>query len=250
LTENVEITRSKARFQRHVGTALIIVGISLLGVLVYKFWWSNISADRTAAQIRTELQARWQDSTEPTIAGDTPPSTVALSDVNPMDTPQEDEPFALLYIPRLLDDAWGVPILQGVNFDLLSQGVGHYSESSLPDAPGNFALFGHRTANGEPFVHIEKLKAGDDVIVETENYWFVYTLKLDRIVSPNALGVMSNIPLTELHTVPGDPYQVITLITCEPRWSTEKRWVWWGTLSAVYPRETPPLVIKVLDTNL
>jgi LPXTG-site transpeptidase (sortase) family protein len=99
-------------------------------------------------------------------------------------------------------------------------------------------------------VHIEKLKAGDDVIVETENYWFVYTLKLDRIVSPNALGVVSNAPLSELQTVPGDPYHVITLITCEPRWSTEKRWVWWGTLSAVYPRETPPLVIKVLDKNL
>jgi LPXTG-site transpeptidase (sortase) family protein len=250
LTENVKMTRSKARFQRHAGTALITVGLLLLGVLVYKFWWTNISADRTAAQIRTELQTQWQDSTEPTIAGDTPPSTIALSDVKPMDTPQEDEAFGLLYIPRLLDDAWGVPILQGVNFDLLSQGVGHYSESSLPDSAGNFALFGHRTANGEPFVHIERLKAGDDVIVETENYWFVYTLKLDRIVSPSAFGVVSNAPLTELHTVPGDPYQVITLITCEPRWSTEKRWVWWGTLSAVYPRKTPPLVIKVLDRNL
>ena len=97
---------------------------------------------------------------------------------------------------------------------------------------------------------IEKLKAGDDVIVETKDYWFVYTLKLDRIVSPSALGVVSNAPLSELHTAPNDPYQVITLITCEPRWSTEKRWVWWGTLSAVYPRETPPLVIKVLEKNL
>jgi LPXTG-site transpeptidase (sortase) family protein len=246
----VKLARSKSRFQRHVGTALITVGISLFGVLLYKFWWTNISSDRTAAQTRKELQSQWEGSAEPTTAGDTPPSTIALSDIKPMETPQEDEAFALLYIPRLIDDAWGIPILQGVNLELLSQGVGHYSESSLPDAEGNFALFGHRTANGEPFVHIEKLKAGDDVVVETENYWFVYTLKLDRIVSPNALGVVSNAPLSELHTVPGDPYQVITLITCEPRWSTEKRWVWWGTLSAVYPRETPPLVIKVLDKNL
>ena len=37
-----------------------------------------------------------------------------------------------------------------------------------------------------------------------------------------------------------DPYKVITLITCEPRHSTAKRWVWWGVLNAIYPRETPP----------
>jgi sortase A len=164
----VETTRKQTRFQRHVGTALIAIGISLFGVLLYKFWWTNISSDRTAAQTRTELQSQWEDSTEPTSTSDTPPSTIALSDIKPMETPQEDEAFALLYIPRLIDDAWGVPILQGVNFELLSQGVGHYSESSLPDAAGNFALFGHRTANGEPFVHIEKLTAGDDVIVETK----------------------------------------------------------------------------------
>ena len=246
----MEPTGKRNRFQRHVGTALITVGISLFGVLFYKFWWTNISSDRTAAQTRKELQSQWEGSAEPTTTSDTPPSTIALSDIKPMDAPQEGEAFALLYIPRLIDDAWGVPVLQGVNFELLSEGVGHYSESNLPGTAGNFALFGHRTANGEPFVHIEKLKAGDDVIVETKDYWFVYTLKLDRIVSPNALGVVSNAPLSELQTVPGDPYQVITLITCEPRWSTEKRWVWWGTLSAVYPRETSPLVIKVLDKNL
>ena len=246
----METKRLQTRFQRRIGTALTATGFCLLAVIVYQFWWTNISSDRTAAQTRTELQTLWRDSTQPTIGGDTPPSTIALSDVAPIETPQEDEAFALLYIPRLIDDAWGVPVSQGVKFELLSEGVGHYSESNLPGAAGNFALFGHRTANGEPFVHIEKLKAGDDVIVETKDYWFVYTLKLDRIVSPSALGVVSNAPLSELHTVPGDPYQVITLITCEPRWTTEKRWVWWGTLSAVYSHETPPLVIKVLEKNL
>jgi len=243
----VETTGKRNRFQRHVGTALITVGISLFGVLLYKFWWTNISSDRTAAQTRKELQSQWEGSAEPATASDTPPSTIALSDIKPMETPQEDEAFALLYIPRLIDDAWGVPILEGVKQKQLGAGIGHYPGSALPGNEGNFSLFGHRTAFGEPLVHIEQLVKGDEIIVRTADYWFVYILQMDRIVEPSALGVTSNAPLTELQPDPNSPYHAITLITCEPRWSDAKRWVWWGTLSAVYPASTPPLVILAVD---
>jgi len=243
----VETTGKRNRFQRHVGTALITVGISLFGVLLYKFWWTNISSDRTAAQTRKELQSQWEGSAEPATASDTPPSTIALSDIKPMETPQEDEAFALLYIPRLIEDAWGVPILEGVKQKQLGAGIGHYPGSALPGNEGNFSLFGHRTAFGEPLVHIEQLVKGDEIIVRTADYWFVYILQMDRIVEPSALGVTSNAPLTELQPDPNSPYHAITLITCEPRWSDAKRWVWWGTLSAVYPASTPPLVILAVD---
>lgn len=243
----METTGKRNRFQRHVGTALITVGISLFGVLLYKFWWTNISSDRTAAQTRKELQSQWEGSAEPATASDTPPSTIALSDIKPMETPQEDEAFALLYIPRLIDDAWGVPILEGVKQKQLGAGIGHYPGSALPGNEGNFSLFGHRTAFGEPLVHIEQLVKGDEIIVRTADYWFVYILQMDRIVEPSALGVTSNAPLTELQPDPNSPYHAITLITCEPRWSDAKRWVWWGTLSAVYPASTPPLVILAVD---
>lgn len=243
----METTGKRNRFQRHVGTALITVGISLFGVLLYKFWWTNISSDRTAAQTRKELQSQWEGSAEPATASDTPPSTIALSDIKPMETPQEDEAFALLYIPRLIEDAWGVPILEGVKQKQLGAGIGHYPGSALPGNEGNFSLFGHRTAFGEPLVHIEQLVKGDEIIVRTADYWFVYILQMDRIVEPSALGVTSNAPLTELQPDPNSPYHAITLITCEPRWSDAKRWVWWGTLSAVYPASTPPLVILAVD---
>jgi len=245
----VETTGKRNRFQRHVGTALITVGISLFGVLLYKFWWTNISSDRTAAQTRKELQSQWEGSAEPATASDTPPSTIALSDIKPMETPQEDEAFALLYIPRLIEDAWGVPILEGVKQKQLGAGIGHYPGSALPGNEGNFSLFGHRTAFGEPLVHIEQLVKGDEIIVRTADYWFVYILQMDRIVEPSALGVTSNAPLTELQPDPNSPYHAITLITCEPRWSDAKRWVWWGTLSAVYPASTPPLVILAVDSK-
>jgi len=68
----------------------------------------------------------------------------------------------------------------------------------------------------------------------------VYTLKHDKIVRPSAIWVTGVNRLPELELDADAPYKVITLVTCEPRHSTAKRWVWWGVLTAVYPRETPP----------
>jgi sortase A len=41
--------------------------------------------------------------------------------------------------------------------------------------------------------------------------------------------------------VPGKPFaqpteRIITLTSCEPRWNATKRWIWWGTLVEVLPK--------------
>ena len=84
---------------------------------------------------------------------------------------------------------------------------------------------------------------GDEVVVETKEFFFVYKLKHDKIVKPSDTWITEPTQISELEIATDDSYRVITLITCEPRWSTAKRWVWWGVLDAVYPRDTPPSVL-------
>jgi sortase A len=166
-----------------------------------------------------------------------------LGHIKAISAPTDQEAFALLYIPRIGNDVWATPIFEGVKSKQLNSGIGHYPNSGLPGQDGNFSLFGHRSSYGQPFSHIERLRVGDEVIVETKEFFFVYTLKYDKIVKPSATWVTEPTQMDELEIAADDPYRVITLITCEPRWSITKRWVWWGVLDAVYPRDTPPSIL-------
>jgi LPXTG-site transpeptidase (sortase) family protein len=169
-----------------------------------------------------------------------PASTIAPGEIGPINAPTNQEAFALLYIPRIGNDVWATPIFEGVQSKQLNSGIGHYPQSQIPGEDGNFSLFGHRNSHGQPLINIQELQAGDEVIVETKDFWFVYTLKHDKIVRPSATWVTGVNRLPELGLAADEPYEVITLITCEPRHSTDKRWVWWGVLKAVYPHSTPP----------
>lgn len=215
----------------------------LASLLVYRLWISNYFSDKAAESAREELVASWSLNSGITIPFSAPASTIAPEEVKPINAPTDQEAFALLYIPRIGNDVWATPIFEGVKSKQLNSGIGHYPDSDLPGQDGNFSLFGHRSSYGQPFSHIERLRVGDEVIVETKEFFFVYTLKYDKIVKPSAMWVTEPTQLSELELAADDPYRVITLITCEPRWSIAKRWVWWGVLDAVYPRETPPSVL-------
>jgi sortase A len=225
---------------RILGSLCIGGAVFFAGLIVYRLWISNYFSERAADSARTELLESWGTSSQTTNALLSSPSTIAPTEVKPISAPTDQEAFALLYIPRIGNDVWATPIFEGVKSKQLNSGIGHYPDSGLPGQDGNFSLFGHRSSYGQPFSHIERLRVGDEVIVETKEFFFVYTLKYDRIVKPSAIWVTEPTQMSELGIAADDPFRVITLITCEPRWSTAKRWVWWGVLDAVYPRDTPP----------
>lgn len=131
----------------------------------------------------------------------------------------------MLFIPKI--GVWGVPIVAGVDERALASGVGRYPSAPAPGQPGNFALAGHRTANGEPFADIDDLEAGDIVVVRTRHATFRYRLIDDVVVKPDKTWVIGDVT-ERLDIAPESA--VISLITCSPKWSTDKRWVWWGSL--------------------
>ena len=220
-----------------VGELLITVGVLLLLLVAYQLLWTNVTAGRAASEAATQLQDSW--TRPPTSSGEVPPEE---TDETAPSRPQLGDAFALMYIPRLSDKVWGMPVLESVELADLSRGIGHYPDSQLPGQKGNFAVAAHRATNGEPFRDVDRLKDGDRVYVETRDSWFEYTLRRDEIVTPVDTWVID--------PVPGDPGQepverLITLTTCNPRWASTTRWIWWGDLTERYDKgagETPPAV--------
>ena len=237
-------TPQRKKFLRIVSSLCLGGALFLASMLVYRLWISNYFSDKAAEAARKELLSSWQRLPGLPVEFAKTPATIPPGQTIRLESPSDGEAFAFLYIPRIGNDVWAAPILEGVSSSELDRGIGHYPDSAMLGAEGNFSLFGHRTSHGQLFSDIEKLEVGDEVIVETKNYWFVYRLRTDLIVKPDQIWVTSNDRLAALRIGKFDPYKVITLITCEPRYSTAKRWVWWGVLSSVFPHDSPPQVLK------
>jgi len=206
-------TPQRKNVLRILGSLCIGGALFLASVLVYRLWISNYFSDKAADAAREELITSWGLNTGTTIPFTTPAVTIAPAEVRPINAPTDQEAFALLYIPRIGNDIWATPIFEGVQSKQLNSGIGHYPQSQIPGEEGNFSLFGHRNSNGQPFINIQNLQIGDEVIVETKDFWFVYTLKHDKIVRPSATWVTGTSRLPELELATDTSYKVITIIT-------------------------------------
>mgnify|MGYP001414810631 CR=1 FL=1 len=153
-----------------------------------------------------------------------------------------EDAFAILHIPRFGNE-YQVPIAQGVGLSgVLHKGLaGHYPDTAMVGGVGNFAIAGHRQSHGAIFHHIDQLEPGDPIVVQTDEFWFVYRVSADpHVVLPTATEVIAPNPAN-----PGAPAEVasMTLTTCHPLWSIAERLVvhseldFWAPVSAGIPSE-------------
>ncbi|WP_033285715.1 class E sortase [Streptomyces sp. NRRL F-525] len=205
---------------RAIGEVFITTGVLMLLFVTYQLWWTNVRAHAQAGSEASQLQNDWASGKR------------APGEFSP------GQGFAILHIPKLDVVA---PIAEGVsNKKVLDKGmVGHYSEGALktamPDAKtGNFALAAHRNTHGEPFRYINQLKPGDEVVVETQDTYYVYKMtKTLPVTSPSNTSVIDPIPKGSGFTTPG---RYITLTTCTPEFTSKYRLIVWGKMVEVRPR--------------
>lgn len=209
--------------RRFLGYILISVAIYAVAVIGYRLIWTNYVAEQEAKSKTISIRKEWNT---PNAEATTKPSAG----------------FAFLYIPRLRDSVWELPISQGIDSTQLETGTGHYPKSALPGESGNFAVAGHRSGNGEPFADFDRLQQGDRIVIETKDKWFVYVLDQDIEVKPDEVWVLDPNPAGLASTVGTD--KLITLTTCTPRYGTSGRWIWWGHLVEELPKEEPPSDVK------
>jgi sortase A len=209
-----------------LGELLITLGVLFLLVVVYDLWWTNLVAAREADAQRAAIVQSW--------TGDELPQTGTPQLVEPV----LGEPIGLMYIPRLRSKVWGLPVIEGVGRAELARGIGRIPESAVPGEVGNFAVAGHRATNGEPLRDIDQLRAGDMVYVATEFGWYSYRLTQTQLVAPTQVEVLAPDPFGPPGAVPTQ--EIITLVTCHPRWGSSERWIWWGEQTEVRLRRSGP----------
>jgi sortase A len=228
----------KVRFVlRGVGQTLITLGLVVLLFVVYEVWITNIFAAREQSKVANALKHEWADGKDPLLPlpGESDPTI-------PLGTG-----IGVLYIPRLGQD-FHFTIVEGSVVPTdgeLEKGPAHYHHTALPGAVGNFAVAGHRVGKGEPFLNIDKLRAGDTVIVETKTWWYVYKVKGSPAGSnPQSSKDADGIPGREIVSasdgdvllpVPDHPGEkaterLMTMTTCHPKFTASHRMIVYSVL--------------------
>ncbi|MEU5700856.1 class E sortase [Streptomyces aurantiacus] len=238
---------------------VVTLGVVLLLLVAHQLWWTNRQAREGAERKVHALEREWGAGGDVdgsggggTISGGggdrggggsgtrsrarTGTGTAASGLVAPQ--PRWTQAYAILAIPRL---GLRVPVAEGVSkAGVLNKGyVGHYPGTVQPGRVGNFALAGHRNTHGEPFRHIDRLRRGDRIQVETKAA--VYTYVVDRTLPrtlPGDGGTVRRIPRSTVKPSYGytDPGYYLTLTTCTPEYTSKYRLVVWGKLGSMRPR--------------
>lgn len=109
-------------------------------------------------------------------------------------------------------------IVDGLSQENMLRGFWHYPDSDSPGELGNTVIFGHRFQNIPPekdtFYYLDRVKIGDKVNVYLDGERISYTVIDTEVIAKDDVSVFKQ---------RGD-YR-LTLITCTPLWTAEKRLV-------------------------
>jgi len=95
--------------------------------------------------------------------------------------------------------------VQGDGWEQLKKGVAQNIGSADPGESGNVVLSAHNDVYGELFRFLDKLQAGDQVILYTQQRQYTYVVDNTVIVEPTQVEVMAQ-----------TPNPTVTLISCYP----------------------------------
>ena len=111
----------------------------------------------------------------------------------------------------------------------LSQGPGHFTQTSLPGVGRTMAIAGHRTTFGAPFRNIDDLRRGDQITVELPYATFRYRVFMHEIVQSDDWSIIRD-----------RGFDALVLSACHPLYSAEQRWVVYARLVQVDPAGGTP----------
>lgn len=219
-----------------IGRILIAVGVLMFAFVGYQLWGTGIQtaqaqnrledeftelletaapatsppSEPAASSVPSESVPATSVATDPATESTTPASTVPPPVLSP---PPLGDPLARLEIPAIgLDKI----VISGVRPSDLEDGPGHFPETPLPGQLGNSAIAGHRTTHGQPFIRIDEVQVGDDIVVTTiAGGRYVYVMTGQQIVSPNDYQLV--IPTVDPSVA------TLTLTSCHPKYSARQR---------------------------
>ena len=208
-----------------LGLAALFVVIG--GTMVYDASREIAAQDDTFATAQETAGATW---TLPPVSGEGDGTTPVIKGAR-TEGVAPNEVFAKLTFFRPSTGkslVRGQPLFvgDGVSTLALRRGPGHYPETAGLGEPGNLAIAGHRTGWGSPFRRLNDLKQGDLIILESASGdRYEYRVVRKFIVDPTETSVLSPTPIDGAEFV-------ITLTTCDPPNTSERRLIVQGVLGA------------------
>jgi LPXTG-site transpeptidase (sortase) family protein len=212
---------------RGCGELLITLGAVVLLLAAYQVWGKTAVVASHQQELDRQLAQDWlapapTGSPSPAATGEAAqPAPVPLG-------PPPGHAIARLYLPKL-GKYWVV--VEGVGLDDIRYAPGHYPNSAMPGQVGNFSVAGHR--NPATFWELDRVAAGDVVVVETRDTWYVYRVTRNHIVDPGAVEVVAPVP-GQPGVEPTDP--MLTLTTCHPKWDNDQRLIVHAQLEGEQPQ--------------
>jgi sortase A len=223
-----------------IAELLIIAGAGTGLYVVWTAWWTDVVAVNAQTKL---VDGLGQKDTSGTGTEHRGPAPVLAEPPNVTDV------FGTMQIPRFGKD-YDRPIGEGTDREkvLNTIGLGHYQDTAMPCAEGNFAVAGHRVTYGKPLNQIAELKTGDDIVVRVTDaktkfdVWYVYKVTDSQIVTPDHVETIAPVP-NKPGVEPTASDRWLTLTACHPMWSAKERYVthakldYWMPASEGTPKE-------------
>jgi sortase A len=216
---------------RALGVAMIVLGaLALIDAAVTLVWQEPLSA--LYAQLRQDHLngvLRKEERTAPSPAESralatipTPTARIAYLARSLERHAHEGSPVGRIRIPRI---GVNFVVVKGTSTSALESGPGIYPQTTFPGVPGTTAIAGHRTTYLAPFRHIDVLRRGNRILIETPYAHFTYTITGKAVVAP-----------TDMHAATGRVgYSRLVLSACTPLFSAAKRLLVYARLTRATP---------------
>ena len=129
--------------------------------------------------------------------------------------------FGMIVIPKI---NLVHPIFEGIEESAIHWGPGHWPGSAAPGKNGNTVFAGHRVTHTRPFLDIDLLAPGDQIIFHMATGTYVYEITDHQIVGPSDTWIANQTPTP-----------TVTIFACHPKHSAKQRYVVRGKLISTGP---------------
>jgi sortase A len=242
--------RPKRRRRERLGKVLIVLGLVVLAYTGAVVFWGDPATGLYARWKQHQLAGQLNDDfsayaatvslTPPVEEKALPPTEQEIADYERLAVAAAanklnrhlklSKPLGRITIPKIGVHAIFV---QGTRWGPdLSQGPGHYPQSSLPGVGRTMAIAAHRTTFGAWFRHIDSLKRGDRVTIRLPYATFYYRVFGHTIVRSNNWRVIRD-----------RGFDALVLSACHPLYSASHRWIAFARLYRVDPVKGTPYTV-------
>jgi sortase A len=189
-----------------------------------------VQRDGGSSAADTPLLAAPRTTSTTTTTTTIAPSTTTTAPPLPVPSRPPKDPYAAvpvtqigsISIPKI---GLEHPIYEGIWLTVIDHGPGHWPGTARPGQRGNTVFPGHRVTHSHPFLNLDKLAPGDQIIFHMPGVDDVYAVRQTIIVKP-----------TDMWVVDQTPTATVTLIACHPKHSARERIVVKGDLVASIPK--------------